>query len=106
MSSQSQTRSQVFPFTKCEKFAVVKKQPRSMRHRCDFKYLHETREAAEAEALRLTDIHKTKFYIIEIVAITSSIDAELEEMPDKSPVEQERTMAHMTEIYSKAENGG
>jgi hypothetical protein len=60
---------QVFRFTKDFRYAVVKKQPRWLRHRCDFKHLHVTRENAEAE-------------------VTSSLDAEREEFDDKTSVEQ------------------
>jgi hypothetical protein len=101
MSSPSQRTPQVFPFTKSDRFAVVKKQPRWLRHRCDFKFLHPTRESAEVEALRLTEIHKAKFYIVEIVGITSSTDAEIEEMGDKTPGEQARTVAHLAEVYTE-----
>ncbi len=94
---------EIFRYTKADRFAVVRKMPRDQRHRCDFKFLHASREAAEAEALRLTEIHRTKFYIVEIVGITSSTDCEMTEFDDKSPVEQQKTMARMAGVYSQVQ---
>lgn len=91
----------IFPFTKEHRFAVVKKQPRYMRHRCDFKHLHTSRQSAEDEAVRLTQIHKTKFYIVEIVAITSSDDTDVTDLPDKTP-EEKRSIATSAGIIDEA----
>jgi formylmethanofuran dehydrogenase subunit E len=64
--------SQVHDYTKTERFAVVRKEAKNRRYYANFKFLHETREAAEAEAIRLAgENRKAKFYVIEIQRIAT-----------------------------------
>jgi hypothetical protein len=70
------TTGQVFTYTKNARFGVVNKLPYNQRFQCNFKYLHETRELAEKEALRLTAKYGHKYYIVEIQAITNAEQAD------------------------------
>lgn len=73
--TKSETKpAQVFPYTKTKRFAVVKRLPFEERFRANFKWLHESRESAEAEAIRLAEKFNEKFYVIEIQTIASNQD--------------------------------
>ena len=52
------------------RFFVAAKLPYNDRFRSDFKYLHPSREAAEAEARRLAEKYKKPFYVGELIAVT------------------------------------
>ena len=72
MEATVEKKAEVFDYTKTARFGVVRKLPYNQRFRCDFKYLHETRELAEAQAIKLTDKYKDKFYVVEIQRIASA----------------------------------
>ncbi|MFN6965159.1 MAG: hypothetical protein ACK4S4_15545 [Pyrinomonadaceae bacterium] len=62
--------NKIYPYNKDHRFFVAAKLDRNQRFRSDFKYLHASRELAEAEARRLAEKHRRKFYVGEIQAIT------------------------------------
>lgn len=70
-AAQPERTAQIFDYAKTARFGVIRKLPRNERFRCDFKHLHETRELAEAEALRLARKHGAKFYVVEIQRIAN-----------------------------------
>lgn len=70
-----ENENQIYPYTKTTRFAVVKKLPTHERWRCNFKYLHETKESAETEALRLAAKFKNKFFVVEIISVANVADS-------------------------------
>jgi hypothetical protein len=61
------------PYSHDKRFAVSCKTSKDRRYRADFAYLHSTREDAEQEALRLTELKDGRtHYVIEIVSVTSA----------------------------------
>lgn len=73
--------SQVHDYTKTERFAVVRKEAKNRRYYANFRYLHETREAAEAEAMRLAGESRTvKYYVVEIQRIATPYTEKVQEV--------------------------
>lgn len=83
--------AEVFDYTKTNRFGVIRKLPKYDRYRCNFKYLHDSLESAEKEALRLTEKYKAKFYIVEIQKITNGPDTESPVVASQEPEKAEAT---------------